>query len=109
MIFTAFLTPCRGSAYAVEIGVKQKIIWDVVMTFMDIMEKRGSLQSRRQQQTLDWVWQMTEEQLRSEILNNPAVIARTAEVREEIVHNRLSATQAAQALLDTIRVEVRKS
>lgn len=50
------------------------------MTFMDIMEKRGSLQSRRQQQTLDWVWQMTEEQLRSEILNNPAVIARTAEV-----------------------------
>ena len=84
-------------------------IWDVVMTFMDIMEKRGSLQSRRQQQTLDWVWQMTEEQLRSEILNNPAVIARTAEVREEIVHNRLSATQAAQALLDTIRVEVRKS
>lgn len=25
LIFTAFLTPCRGSAYAVEIGVKQKI------------------------------------------------------------------------------------
>ena len=39
----------------------------------------------------------------------PDSVQRTAEVREEIVHNRLSATQAAQALLDTIRVEVRKS
>ena len=83
-------------------------IWDVVMEYMELMEKRGSLEARRQQQTLDWVKQMTEEQLRSEIMANPAVIERMAFVQEALSQSRMSATQAAQSLLDTIHAELKR-
>ena len=51
---------------------------------------------------------MTEEQLRSEIMANPAVIERMAFVQEALSQSRMSATQAAQSLLDTIHAELKR-
>ncbi len=83
-------------------------IWEVVETFMAQMRRQGTLETRRQQQTLSWVHQMTEEQIRNQILANPNVIACMEKVRQSIVNSTMSATAAAQMLLTAIEAELKK-
>ncbi|HIT18725.1 MAG TPA: methylmalonyl Co-A mutase-associated GTPase MeaB [Candidatus Fimivivens faecavium] len=82
-------------------------IWDVVMDFMSQMEKSGTLLGRRQQQTLTWVWQMAEEHIRNSIVTNPNVVKCMEAVRNEIMADQLSATKAAQTLIDAIEFELK--
>jgi len=83
-------------------------IWEVVETFMRQMRERGTLESRRQQQTLSWVYQMTEEQIRNRIVTNPNVVACMEDVSRRISNSTMSATAAAQTLLDAIEIELKK-
>jgi len=83
-------------------------IWEVVETFMAQMRRQGTLETRRQQQTLSWVYQMTEEQIRNQILENPNVIACMEKVRKNINASTMSATAAAQMLLAAIESELKK-
>ncbi len=83
-------------------------IWEVVETFMAQMRRQGTLETRRQQQALSWVYQMTEEQIRNQILANPNVVACMEKVRMNIVNSTMSATAAAQMLLTAIEAELKK-
>jgi len=48
-------------------------MWDVIMTFMGVIKESGIFQSRRGQQTINWVKQMTEEYVRGRIFDNPII------------------------------------
>ncbi|MEG1849488.1 MAG: methylmalonyl Co-A mutase-associated GTPase MeaB [Oscillospiraceae bacterium] len=84
-------------------------IWAVVAEFMARMNESGILVSRRQQQTLSWVKQMTEEHIRNVILSNPKVISRMEEVEQKILSDSISATMAAQSLISAIETELKKA
>lgn len=84
-------------------------IWGVVLDFITSMEKRGSLASRRQQQTLTWVKQMTEEHIRNKILNHPSVTRCLNDVEGKIRTDNMSATMAAKTLIDTIEKAMREA
>lgn len=83
-------------------------IWAVVEAFMKQMRDQGTLISRRQQQTLSWVYQMTEEQIRNQITSNPNVVACMEDIRGKVMQSQISATAAAQQLLAAIEVELKK-
>ncbi len=93
------------SAYTGE-GVNE--IWNVVLDYMEMMQSSGRLTTRRQEQTLSWVRQMTDEYLHNLIYSNPNVIASLDSVKAGIMHGDMSATRAAQQLIDSIETELRK-
>jgi len=51
---------------------------------------------------------MTEEQIRNQIMTNPNVIACIEDVKSKIIGSQISATTAAQTLLDAIEIELKK-
>ena len=83
-------------------------MWEIVEEFMRQVREQGTLESRRQQQTLSWVYQMTEEQIRTRILSNPNVAACMENIRAQIGASTISATTAAQTLIDEIEKELKK-
>jgi LAO/AO transport system kinase len=82
-------------------------IWEVVAEFMQLMRQSGRLETRRRRQTLSWVWQMTEEHIRSVILNHPAVGKSMRDIESMLLADTISATMAAQRLIDTIMESLR--
>lgn len=77
-------------------------IWEVVSDFMALMRQSGRLDTRRREQTFSWVWQMTEEHIRSVIINHPAVASHLRQVESLLRTDSISATMAAQRLIDAI-------
>jgi len=101
-----WVTKAYMSSSVTGVGVWE--IWEVIESFMKQMREQGTLESRRQQQTLSWVYQMTEEQIRNQIMTNPNVIACIEDVKSKIIGSQISATTAAQTLLDAIEIELKK-
>jgi LAO/AO transport system kinase len=76
-------------------------IWQVVETFRDEMTKSGGLAARRQAQSRDWMISMTEEYLRTRFFGNPGVAGKLPELEAAVLRGELSATVAAQLLIET--------
>jgi len=83
-------------------------IWQVILLFIDEMQKNGQLQVKRQQQTLAWVIQMAEEHIRNTISQNPRVKAQMTQLEQQLLAGNSSATLAAQSLIAVIEEELKK-
>jgi LAO/AO transport system kinase len=81
-------------------GVPQ--IWSVVEQFIGTMRESGVLQERRRQQTLSWVRQLTEEHVRNAVFGDAHIQSCLRAVESDLLGGRVSATQAAQAMIDCI-------
>jgi LAO/AO transport system kinase len=79
-------------------GIKE--MWGVVGQFMQSVRDGGVFDERRRQQTLSWVYGMVEEHLRRSFYDCPAVAASRASLESMVLKGELSATQAAQRLLN---------
>ncbi len=93
------------SAYTGE-GVME--MWSVIEEFNKMMVDSGRLEKRRKDQTLEWVNHMTEEHVHNLVFNNPNVIEALAETEKLIRADQISATMAAQNLIDKIEYELKK-
>ncbi|WP_027417343.1 methylmalonyl Co-A mutase-associated GTPase MeaB [Aneurinibacillus terranovensis] len=78
-------------------GIKE--IWSVIDTFYRQMKQSGALANRRQSQTVEWVYTMVEEHLRSSFFNNPAVSQVRPRVEQAVADGAISATAAVHELL----------
>jgi LAO/AO transport system kinase len=89
-------------AYACSSTTGQGIneIWGVVMDFVRTVKSSGAFDERRKQQTIAWVYRMIEEHLYQSFYGCPAVTANRRSVEEQVIRGDLSATQAAQILLE---------
>lgn len=76
-------------------------IWDVVEKFCQQTRESGVFVQRRKNQTLDWVYSMVEEHLRSRFFNHPGVKAERPQIEQAVIEGTLPATVAAQELLST--------
>ncbi len=74
-------------------------LWAVVDTFRKQTTDSGVLEKRRRAQTLDWVYSMVEEHLRSSFFQHAGVEQIRAEIEHQVVWGRLSPTAAVQRLI----------
>ncbi|PIE83579.1 MAG: methylmalonyl Co-A mutase-associated GTPase MeaB [Candidatus Contendobacter odensis] len=74
-------------------------IWSVITTFREQVTASGILHHRRQQQTLDWVYSMVEEHLKTSFFNHAGVGNIRAGVEAAVVEGHLPPTVAAKKLI----------
>lgn len=74
-------------------------LWGVVEEFRKKTTDSGVLERRRRAQTLDWVYSMVEEHLRSSFFQHAGVERIRAEIEHEVVWGRMPPTAAVQRLI----------
>lgn len=94
-----------ASSYTGE-GVLE--MWDVIEQFNKMMVETGRLEKRRKDQTMEWVNHMTEEHVHNLVFLNPNVMEAMEEMERLVRADQISATMAAQNLIDKIEVELKK-
>ena len=77
-------------------------IWDIILEYIQIINQNGVLFSVRRQQTLSWIVQMAEEDIRSSIRNNPNVVRCMDHIKQQVYSDSITATVAAQELIKVI-------
>ena len=87
------------SAYTGE-GIQE--IWDVAMEYIDQMKGTGQLESRRQQQNLTWVREMTDDYFRNLIYKNPAIAEPRSEIESRVLDGSLAPTKALSEIVAVI-------
>ncbi|MEN6413531.1 MAG: methylmalonyl Co-A mutase-associated GTPase MeaB [Veillonellales bacterium] len=74
-------------------------IWEVVLDFMSRTRQSGVFAARRRRQTLQWVYGMVEEHLRSLFYQNPAILANKRDIERQVNAGEISATMAVQQFI----------
>jgi LAO/AO transport system kinase len=75
-------------------------LWQVIEEFQKLTEASGVLQERRKNQTLQWVFTMVIEQLKSRFYDHEGVKNLIPVIQDELMNDRMSATKAATILLE---------
>jgi LAO/AO transport system kinase len=75
-------------------------LWSVVEEFRKKTIDSGALEKRRRAQTLDWVYSMVEEHLRSSFFQHAGVERIRAEIEHEVMWGRMPPTAAVQRLIN---------
>ncbi|MBQ1343392.1 MAG: methylmalonyl Co-A mutase-associated GTPase MeaB [Firmicutes bacterium] len=87
------------SAYTGE-GIPE--IWDVAMEYINQMKETGQLESRRQQQNLTWVREMTDDYFRNLIYKNPAIAQPREAIENRVLDGSLAPTKALSEIVAVI-------
>jgi len=83
-------------------------IWAVIEDFRQKTRNSGVLEQRRRAQTMDWVYSMVEEHLRSSFFQHAGVERIRAEIEHEVMWGRMPPTVAVQRLIREFEIgEVR--
>ncbi|MCQ6275371.1 methylmalonyl Co-A mutase-associated GTPase MeaB [Bacillus sp. V3B] len=87
-----------GSALTSE-GIAD--IWQVIQDFRSQTSESGVFWERRRKQTIDWMYTMVEDYLRTSFFNHPEVSKSIPAIEAALVRDEMSATMAAKQLLKT--------
>lgn len=75
-------------------------LWDTVLKHRDVLTQAGEFDARRRAQQVDWTWAMVRDAVLDRVHNHPAVKVIRAEVERKVRDGELTATLAAQQILD---------
>lgn len=75
-------------------------IWDMIESFVYITKKNGVFYSRREAQTLEWVFNIVINQLTTRFYNHDGVKRMIPKLKHSLSEGEVSATKAAVMLLD---------
>ncbi|WP_435157464.1 methylmalonyl Co-A mutase-associated GTPase MeaB [Amycolatopsis sacchari] len=75
-------------------------VWQQIERHREQLVESGELTARRQRQQVDWTWSMVREQLLGRLAEHPGVKAIVPEVEQAVRDGELTATLAAQRILD---------
>lgn len=75
-------------------------IWEAIEDHRRKLTASGELEAKRARQRVGWMWSMIDDRLARAFRDKPAVRARLKEIEKSVSESRLSATAAANALLD---------
>ncbi len=73
--------------------------WDAVSRFRALQSANGRLQTRRQKQSLAWMWERIETGLKQSFRNHPQVRSELPAMLAAVTEGRIAASTAARALL----------
>jgi LAO/AO transport system kinase len=79
-------------------------LWDKVLEHHRLFEDNGQLQARRRQQLQGWMWSMVDERVLRAVREHPAVAARCAELERKVLAGELTASLAAQEILEAFGI-----
>ena len=77
--------------------------WDMVRRFHDEALAAGHLASMRSEQNLQWMWQLTDQLLRQQITDHPALTTRLSAIEAEVGAATLTPLSAAQRIIDHLK------
>ncbi|MFI5662430.1 methylmalonyl Co-A mutase-associated GTPase MeaB [Streptomyces sp. NPDC051684] len=98
----AFWTPPVLSCSARE-GTGLDTLWDRLEQHRLLLDSSGRLADRRRDQQVDWTWTMVRDDLLSRLHTDPAVRRLAPELEQQVREGTLTATLAAERILDTFR------
>jgi LAO/AO transport system kinase len=81
-----------------DVGLDE--VWKQVRLHHDTLDASGELAERRRRQQVDWTWAMVREQLLSRLTAEPRVKAVVPDIEQAVRDGGLTATLAAQRILD---------
>ena len=73
--------------------------WSLIERFYREMEPAGAIAKRRQEQLLDWLTDLTNEELRRNFYNDPRVKERLPKLQAAVLRGEVTAVRAAKMLL----------
>ena len=73
--------------------------WTLVQTFAQLQKANGRLDARREQQSLDWMWERIDAGLKLAFKQHPQVQALLPRMQQEVASGALAASTAARYLL----------
>ncbi|NIJ14055.1 LAO/AO transport system kinase [Saccharomonospora amisosensis] len=80
-------------------GAGLDTVWQQIGRHREMLRSTGELTEKRRQQQVDWTWSMVREQLLDRLEAHPGVRAVVPEVEQEVRDGRLTATLAAERIL----------
>ncbi|WP_030370299.1 methylmalonyl Co-A mutase-associated GTPase MeaB [Streptomyces rimosus] len=81
-------------------GTGLDTVWDRVEQHRKLLESTGALAEKRRDQQVDWTWSMVREQLLNRLRDHPGVRDVAPEVEREVRAGTLTATLAAERILN---------
>lgn len=102
-----YLTPAtegwKPDAYTCSAHTGEGVfeMWEVIESFRDKMKKSGFFDKRRDSQRLEWVFAMVEQELKSKFYNNNIVSSLIPIVSRDVRNADVTASQAAERLLNS--------
>lgn len=100
----AWTTPVLTCSGLTGAGLDE--IWRRIGRHRDVMTETGEFDQRRRRQQVDWTWTMVHDTLRARLLADPAVGAVVPEVERQVRDGVLTATLAAQRILEAFLPDV---
>jgi LAO/AO transport system kinase len=74
-------------------------VWDMVKSYEEHMKKDNKLQSLRQQQNIDWMYETINLELRNRFYENPKIANLILELEEKVKAGKITPQDAARQLL----------
>jgi LAO/AO transport system kinase len=78
-------------------------IYDLIVEHREFLEAAGVFESRRSTQQLHWMWSLVEEGLKAAVREHPGVVGRIQDLERAVVGGRVTATAAAEEILEAFR------
>ncbi|GAA2276930.1 MULTISPECIES: methylmalonyl Co-A mutase-associated GTPase MeaB [Kitasatospora] len=78
-------------------------LWDRLQQHRRLMDTTGALAAKRRDQQVDWTWAMVHDQLLSQLREHPEVRRLAPQLEQQVRDGTLTATLAAQRILDGFR------
>jgi LAO/AO transport system kinase len=79
-------------------------VWQQIERHRETLQESGRLAERRRQQQVDWTWAMVREQLLGRLVAHEGVRSVAAEVEQAVRDGELTATLAAERILDAFGI-----
>ncbi|WP_069812276.1 methylmalonyl Co-A mutase-associated GTPase MeaB [Streptomyces sp. TP-A0874] len=81
-------------------GTGLEKLWQQLERHREALERSGRFAVKRREQQVDWVWAMVRDQLLAQLHQHPAVRGRAPELEARVREGTLTATLAAEQLLE---------
>ncbi|MCB5905981.1 methylmalonyl Co-A mutase-associated GTPase MeaB [Streptomyces pinistramenti] len=87
-------------------GTGLDTVWERIEQHRTLLESSGALAERRRAQQVDWTWTMVREQLIDRLRNHPEVRKLSPGIEQDVREGALTATLAAERILDAFGLPV---
>lgn len=80
-------------------------IWDVITKFKSHTKFTGTFDERRKNQSLEWVYNLVEEQIKKSFYSNSEIQKSLPKIEKDILSGKILPTAAAEVLLGIYKIE----
>ena len=78
-------------------------VWEKIQEHKTILENSGEWEQRRKVQKMKWMWSIVQDRLSSDLHDHPSITEQVPDVEKAVLEGKISATAAAEILLETFR------